>query len=140
MEMEKMEMDGAIQNGTLRQWVETQSEANNFTNYNVWYYYSLNDEAPDAYGPQPTQEQLQECKELGIRPGKCSDTEILSHKCLGPVVTEKGVNPCNPSDEPPITLDTPLAILFAAAGAAAVVGIVIALRLSRQNTHDQLSI
>lgn len=49
MEMKKAEMDQAIANGTLRQWVETSSAPDNFANNNVWRYYYLNDQAPDAY-------------------------------------------------------------------------------------------
>ncbi|UVS69262.1 hypothetical protein [Nitrososphaera viennensis] len=33
----------------------------------------------------PTQQMLQECKELGISPEKCSENEILKHRCLGAV-------------------------------------------------------
>lgn len=82
MEMKKAEMYQTISNGTLREWVETSSSPNNFANYNVWYYYYLNGEAPNAYGPQPTQEQLQECKELGITLEECSDTAITQELAL----------------------------------------------------------
>ncbi|AFU60127.1 hypothetical protein Ngar_c32110 [Candidatus Nitrososphaera gargensis Ga9.2] len=46
MEMKKAEMDQAIRDGTLREWVEYRSEPNNFANYNVYSYYYLNDQAP----------------------------------------------------------------------------------------------
>lgn len=49
MELKKSEMDQAIANGTLGEWVETRSSPNNFANNNVWYYYYLNNQAPDAY-------------------------------------------------------------------------------------------
>ena len=133
MEMKKAEMYQTIANGTLTEWVETRSSPNNFANYNVWYYYYLNGQAPNANGPQPTQEQLQECRELGIGVGKCSETEILRLRCLGPAPSQEGVNPCDHSNEPPIKLDAPLAILFAGAGAAAVVGIFVAIRFSKKS-------
>lgn len=47
MEMKKVEMDKAIENGTLKEWAEHQSEPNNFANFNVYYYYFLNGQAPD---------------------------------------------------------------------------------------------
>ena len=75
MDEKRAEMDMAIQNGTLREWVETQSSPDNFANHNVWQYYYLN-EAPNAYGQQPTPEQLQECRELRITPDKCSEEMI----------------------------------------------------------------
>lgn len=47
MEMKKAEMDQAIRDGTLKEWVEYQSGPNNFANFNVYFYYYLNDQAPD---------------------------------------------------------------------------------------------
>ena len=38
---------------------------------------------PNSTSPA-TPEQLEECKTLGIKPEKCSDIEILRHRCLGP--------------------------------------------------------
>jgi hypothetical protein len=40
-------MDQAIRDGTLNEWVEYRSAPDNFANYNVYFYYFLNDEAPD---------------------------------------------------------------------------------------------
>lgn len=82
MDGKRAEMDMAIQNGTLREWVETQSSPDNFANHNVWQYYYLNEEAPNAYGQQPTPEQLQECRELRITPDKCSEQMILQARYL----------------------------------------------------------
>jgi len=79
---------------------------------------------------------LQECEELGIEPAKCSEIEILSHKCLGPMPTENGVNPCNPSNEPPITLDMSLAITIAGVGAAVVAGIFVTTRFNEKKRID----
>lgn len=62
MEMKKAEMYQAIANGTLRDWIETRSTPNNFANSNVWNYYYLNGQAPNAYEPPPTKEQMQECQ------------------------------------------------------------------------------
>lgn len=78
MEAKKAEMDMAIQNGSLREWVETQSSPNNFANYNVWYYYNLNGEAPDAYGRPISPAQIEECKKLGIELSNCNDATILT--------------------------------------------------------------
>jgi hypothetical protein len=50
METKKAEMDQAIMNGTLNEWVEYRSAPDNFANYNVYFYYFLNDQAPDIYG------------------------------------------------------------------------------------------
>ncbi len=47
MEMKKAEMDQAIDDGRLEDWVEYRSEPNNFANYNVYFYYYLNDQAPE---------------------------------------------------------------------------------------------
>lgn len=47
MEMKKGEMDRAIKDGTLNEWVEYRSAPDNFANYNVYFYYFLNDQAPD---------------------------------------------------------------------------------------------
>jgi hypothetical protein len=49
MEVKKAEMDEAITNGMLRAWVETQNSPDNFANHNVWSYYYVNGQAPDAY-------------------------------------------------------------------------------------------
>lgn len=113
MEAKKSEMDLSIQNDTLRQWVETRSAPNNFANYNVWYYYYVNGAAPNAYGPQPTQEQLKKCRELGIDIGRCSDIELLKGKCIG----------CNAESQPPIVFDAALVSLFLGVGAAVVGGV-----------------
>ena len=45
MDMKKLEMDRAVTNGTLREWVESSN-----ANRNVWEYYYNNGQAPDAYG------------------------------------------------------------------------------------------
>ena len=47
MEMKKVEMDSAIKDGTLKEWTEYGSSSDNFANWNVWYYYHLNGQAPD---------------------------------------------------------------------------------------------
>ena len=46
MEAKKAEMDQAIKDGTLNEWVETRSAPDNFANYNVYFYYFLNGQAP----------------------------------------------------------------------------------------------
>ena len=80
MEAKKAEMDMAIQNGLLREWVETKSSPNNFANYNVWHYYHLFGEALDAYGPPVTPTQIEECKKYGIDLTDCNDATILAKK------------------------------------------------------------
>lgn len=50
MEMKKAEMDQTIIDGTLKEWLEYQSEPNNFANFNVYYYYFVNGQAPDVDG------------------------------------------------------------------------------------------
>jgi hypothetical protein len=58
MDMKKAELDQALRNGTLREWALYQSEPNNSANYNVYYYYFLNGQAPplnsEAAGKDPT--------------------------------------------------------------------------------------
>ena len=48
MENKKAEMDQAITDGTLQEWILNQSEPNNSANYNVYYYYHLNGQAPSV--------------------------------------------------------------------------------------------
>ncbi len=50
METKKAEMDQAIKDGTLKEWVEYRSAPDNFANYNVYFYYFLNDQAPEING------------------------------------------------------------------------------------------
>ncbi|HEX2013950.1 MAG TPA: hypothetical protein VLA68_01860 [Nitrososphaera sp.] len=45
--MKKAEMDQAVDDGRLEDWVEYRSEPNNFANYNVYFYYYLYDQAPE---------------------------------------------------------------------------------------------
>jgi hypothetical protein len=47
METKKAEMVQAIKNGSLNEWVEYRSAPDNFANNNVYFYYFLNDQAPD---------------------------------------------------------------------------------------------
>ena len=52
MEQKKSELDEQIKVGNLKKWIETGYESQNFANYNVWFYYYLNDKAPapEGYG------------------------------------------------------------------------------------------
>lgn len=50
MNMKKAEMDKAIEDGRLKEWTEYRSASDNFANYNVYFYYFVNDQAPDIYG------------------------------------------------------------------------------------------
>jgi hypothetical protein len=56
MESKKAEMDRAIGNGVLKEWILTQSEPDNYANYNVYYYYHLNGQAPSV-GLIPTSDE-----------------------------------------------------------------------------------
>ena len=62
MEMKKAEMEIAVKDETLKEWVEYGgSSSNNFANYNVWYYYHLYGQAPDLepyYGGNFTKDDL----------------------------------------------------------------------------------
>jgi hypothetical protein len=53
MEQQKSEMDQQIKSSNLKGWIESGYDSQNFTNYNVWFYYYVNDQAPapDGYGP-----------------------------------------------------------------------------------------
>jgi len=50
MEQKKLEMDGAIKSDTLTEWIESGYGSQNFTNYNVWFYYYVNDMSPAPLG------------------------------------------------------------------------------------------
>jgi len=51
MEQQKSELDKQIMSGNLKEWIESGSSTQNFTNYNVWFYYYVNDLAlaPESY-------------------------------------------------------------------------------------------
>jgi len=49
MEMKKAEMDKAIKEGNLSEWVKQGAELEQYANYNVWWYYYLKNEVP-PYG------------------------------------------------------------------------------------------
>lgn len=61
---------------------------------------------------------LQECKELGISPEKCSEIEILKHRCLG----GPGA-PCGPSSASQPELDPFVVEVLAGSGMALVASI-----------------
>src|SRR5574342_648644 len=50
MEQQKVELDKQIQSGSLKDWIEAGSNTQNFTNYNVWFYYYVNGKAPAPPG------------------------------------------------------------------------------------------
>lgn len=54
MESKKQEMLQAIQNRTLQQWVLYESTPNDHANFNVYYYYYLNGQAPSINDPKAT--------------------------------------------------------------------------------------
>ena len=50
MENKKSELDNQVKSGTLKEWIESGNEVQNFTNYNVWFYYYVNGQAPAPEG------------------------------------------------------------------------------------------
>ena len=50
MEQKKLELVDQIKTGTLKQWIESGSDLHNFTNYNVWFYYYVNNQSPAPEG------------------------------------------------------------------------------------------
>lgn len=50
MEQKKLELDKQIKSGTLQNWIESGSATQNFTNYNVWFYYYVNGKSPAPSG------------------------------------------------------------------------------------------
>jgi hypothetical protein len=56
MEQQKSELDQQIMSGNLKEWIESGSSMQNFTNYNVWFYYYVNGQAlaPEGYELEET--------------------------------------------------------------------------------------
>jgi hypothetical protein len=106
-----------------KEWAEARSSPNNFSNHNVWYYYYLDGDASDAYGPLPTAAILKECESLGIEIGRCSEERILGRHCLG--------SGCEDASSAAGNLDMTLAVLFAVASVGIIVGILTGSRLKR---------
>ena len=50
MEQKKSELDEQVKADTLKNWIESGSTEQNFTNYNVWFYYYVNNKAPAPEG------------------------------------------------------------------------------------------
>jgi len=50
MEKQKIELDKQVKSGNLKEWIESGYDTQNFTNYNVWFYYYVNDQAPAPAG------------------------------------------------------------------------------------------
>jgi hypothetical protein len=51
MEQKKSDLDDQIKSGTLQEWIESGYAEQDFANYNVWFYYYVNDlvPAPEGY-------------------------------------------------------------------------------------------
>jgi len=62
MKMKKTEMDDAIRNATLKEWVYRGQDSLNFTNHNVWYYYFINDRAPAYPGYTTAESSIEKAK------------------------------------------------------------------------------
>lgn len=56
MKQQKLELDKQIKSDNLKEWIESGYDSQNFTNYNVWFYYYVNDQAPapEGYGLDET--------------------------------------------------------------------------------------
>ena len=56
MKQQKLELDKQTKSDNLKEWIESGYDSQNFTNYNVWFYYYVNDQAPapDGYGLDET--------------------------------------------------------------------------------------
>lgn len=50
MEQQKLELDKQTKSDNLKEWIESGYDSQNFTNYNVWFYYYANDQAPAPEG------------------------------------------------------------------------------------------
>lgn len=50
MEQKKSELDEQIKAGTLKDWIESGSNTQDYSNYNVWFYYYVNNKAPAPEG------------------------------------------------------------------------------------------
>ena len=50
MEQQKLVLDKQVKDGTLKDWIESGYSSQNFANYNVWFYYYVNDLAPAPEG------------------------------------------------------------------------------------------
>ena len=50
MEQKKSELDEQVKAGTLKDWIESGSATQNYSNYNVWFYYYVNGKAPAPEG------------------------------------------------------------------------------------------
>ena len=50
MEKQKVSLDNQVKSGNLKEWIESGYTTQNFTNYNVWFYYYVNDKAPAPEG------------------------------------------------------------------------------------------
>jgi hypothetical protein len=50
MEQKKSELDKQVSAGTLKDWIESGSSTQDYSNYNVWFYYYVNNMAPAPEG------------------------------------------------------------------------------------------
>jgi hypothetical protein len=88
---------------------------------------SFNGALAQPSSSNPTPEQLEECKQLGIRPEKCSEQAILGKYCLGP---NEACNPVHvpndhvPNDHVPNDVTINLIPVYVGIAGAFVAGIV----------------
>ncbi len=73
-----------------------------------------------------TPQMLQECKDLGISPEKCSENEILKHRCFGAVGS-----PCGTNNEPSQPELSPFVVQILAGSGIAFVASIFGVRKLR---------
>ncbi len=77
-----------------------------------------------------TTEQLEECKNLGIKPDKCTENAILEHRCLGGVGA-----PCGGSYRPS-ELDPVVLSILVGSGLALVTGTLCVRKVRKVRKKD----
>ena len=84
MEQKKSELDKQVNDGTLKDWIESGSSTQDYSNYNVWFYYYVNNKAPAPEGYElqdHDQVILAPLKQIrlgiSIKDIKCKDTHSL---------------------------------------------------------------
>jgi hypothetical protein len=84
MEQKKSELDKQVSAGTLKDWIESGPSTQDYSNYNVWFYYYVNNKAPAPEGYElqdHDQSILAPLKQIrlgiSIKDIKCKDSHSL---------------------------------------------------------------
>ncbi|HVX02858.1 MAG TPA: hypothetical protein VHA09_06860 [Nitrososphaera sp.] len=103
---------------------------------NVYAQYAppIEQNPPSPTTTTPTPQMLQECKDLGISPEKCSENEILKHHCFGAVGS-----PCGTNNEPSQPELSPFVVQILAGSGIAFVASIFAIRKLRAIKKSRLS-